>query len=111
MVRDLNGHYEKGTYVCLYDGDGVLEFNMEDVKDIRRDIGRIEVDVEPSTSFNNGIFLKIVWTNPEDPVRNIRLIRPGFEETYQEQKFHPRYLDRLKSFSTLRFMDWANTNH
>jgi hypothetical protein len=31
MARDLMGHYEKGTYVCLYEGDGVIDFNLDDV--------------------------------------------------------------------------------
>jgi len=31
MLRDLKGHYEPGIYTILYDGDGILDFEMDDV--------------------------------------------------------------------------------
>jgi hypothetical protein len=45
-----------------------------------------------------------------DPVRNIRLIMPGFLATHEAQPFHPFFLKHIERFSTLRFMDWQHTN-
>ncbi|WP_445926099.1 hypothetical protein [Leptodesmis sp.] len=66
------------------------------------------VDVQPDQT---GVFLRILETNLDNPIRNIRFIMPGFEHTYQTQPFHPLFLDRLSKFNTLRFMDWGATNN
>jgi len=48
MVRDLFGHYEAGTYLVLYDGDGLIIMTMDDVRKTRRiRPGRIEIDIVP----------------------------------------------------------------
>ena len=77
MARDLKTHYDNGTYVVLYDGDGILTFGL-DVKAARYGIGRVEVDVVPTTNFNNGFLVTITRTNPNNYIRNIRVIRPGY---------------------------------
>lgn len=65
MVRDLEGHYKKGVYICDYDGDGILEFSLDDVGDVKWvRAGRFLVEVNPSTGFNNGVLITISWTNP-----------------------------------------------
>jgi hypothetical protein len=110
MARDVYTHYDNGTYVVLYDGDGVLQFGMFDVLAVRYGIGRVEIDVSPSTNMNNGILVTIARTNPNDHVRNIRVIRPGFEDIWQAVNFSPLLLEKLQPFGTLRFMDWTNTN-
>lgn len=111
MSRDLNTHYENGTYTVLYDGDGVINFWLDDVKAVRRlDVGRMEVDVVPTTGFNNGVFLRVERSNPADPIRNVRVILPGFLDTFAKFPFHPLFLKNLEKYSTLRFMDFTNTN-
>jgi len=55
--------------------------------------------------------LRIVETDPADPVRNIRIILPGFEDTYRDQPFHPEFLKRWEKFKVLRFMDMQRTNN
>lgn len=59
---------------------------------------------------NNGILVTIERTNPNNPIRNIRVIRPGFENTWWSQTYSPLMLEKLAPFGTLRFMDWTNTN-
>jgi hypothetical protein len=110
MMRDLHGHMRSGTFVCLYDGDGILQFSM-DVYAVKRSVGRIELTIRPSTGLNNGAFVMIERTNPLDPIRNIRFVMPGFENTHVAFPFHPLFLDSLKNYKTLRFMDWMNTNN
>jgi hypothetical protein len=110
MARDVQTHYDSGTYIILYEGDGILTFGLYDVKTVRYGIGRIEIDVEPSTNMNNGILVIIARTNPNNYIKNIRVIRPGYEGIWQAIKFHPLFLEKIQPFGTLRFMDWTNTN-
>lgn len=107
MIRDLKGHIPRGVYVCRYDGDGIISFSM-DVVNVTRSVGRIEVTVSPTSGLNNGLFLTIERTNPEDPIRNIRVFMPGFEN--YPIPFHPLYLKAIKHYKVFRFMDWALTN-
>lgn len=102
-----HGHAPSGTYVCLYEGEGEVEFK-NNARVISRKPGRIEVEIDGT---KGGVFLTLRRTNPANYVRNIRVIMPGFEKTYVEQPFHPAFLERWKMFNTYRFMDWQETNN
>lgn len=41
----------------------------------------------------------------------IRIIMPGFEQTYAQLPFHPYYLKNIEHYSVLRFMGWQNINN
>ena len=101
-------HFPAGRYTLLYEGEGELGFSFDNAKIVKQTPGRMEVDVTPDGA---GIFLQIRKTNPQNPIRNIRFIMPGFEKTYQSQPFHPLFLQRLAKFRSLRFMDWMATNN
>ncbi len=58
---------------------GVLDFSFLDTVVTRRSAGRIEVEVSHKTEFNNGIYYSILRTNPDNPVRNIRMFEERFE--------------------------------
>jgi hypothetical protein len=77
-----------------------------DARIIDGEPGRLVIYVTPEI----GIHLVIRQTNPDNYIRNIRVIMPGFEEVYQEQPFHPTYIEFLRQFSVLRLMDWAEIN-
>jgi PA14 domain len=100
--------FPAGQYTLLYDGEGKMDFRLGSAKIISQSPGKMIVDVKPS---DTGEFLRILETNPNNPIRNIRFIMPGFENKYQTQPFHPLFLERLKDFKTLRFMDWESTNN
>jgi hypothetical protein len=106
MCREIDGRYPAGRYVCLYDGKGEIVFAGDAVV-AGGTPGRIELDVKPSKS---GIFMKIVSSDRSDHVRNIRVLMPGCEGTYREKPFNPLFLERLKPFRIIRFMDWQRTN-
>lgn len=59
---------------------------------------------------DGGILLKLMTTNPANPIRNIRVIPPGYENTYERFPFHPLFLEFLQRFSEIRFMDYLATN-
>jgi hypothetical protein len=96
-----------GQYTLLYDGEGTIGFDLSSATILSQTPGRMVVDVE---SAPYGIFLMETATNPANPLRNIRLIMPGFESTYATQPFHPLFLQRLQSYHVLRFMEWTLTN-
>jgi hypothetical protein len=106
MCRSL-GYYPPGEYVCLYDGKGRIEFGF-DARIKKRQKGRIVLNVSPS---KRGILLRVSATDPLNPIRNIRVIAPGFENTYESRIFHPAFLKRWKGFKVIRFMDWMRTNN
>lgn len=100
------GGHPAGRYVCLFDGEGELEF-AGNARAVQVDPGRIELDV----TSRDTLMLHLRRTDPTNPVRNIRVLMPGFESTYERQVFYPPFLDRYRPFAVLRFMDWMSTNN
>ena len=107
MVCTISGgHYPGGSYTVLYEGEGKLEFG-KNAKIRERMPGRILIDVDAS---KGGFSVQLKETNPADYVRNIHVILPGFEQTWQRDPFHPVFLKRWQGFACFRFMDWMHTN-
>ncbi|MDY0167967.1 MAG: hypothetical protein RBS80_15570 [Thermoguttaceae bacterium] len=100
------GHYPAGQYTVLYEGRGEIDF-WGAASVAAREPGRMTIDVDPS---RGGLFLRLKETDPDDYVRNIRVIMPGFENTYLENPFHPAFLERWQGVACFRFMDWMHTN-
>jgi hypothetical protein len=90
-LRDLCLHGTPGRYVVLYDGDGFLDFGM-DASVMARRRGRVDVVFRPTCNpscwfdkpgwqpycTDNGFYLRVVRTSPANPIRNIRIVTPGF---------------------------------
>lgn len=100
------GHYPAGQYTVLYEGDGKLDVGNA-ARVVSSEPGRMVINVDSS---KGTIFLKLLATDPQNPVRNIRVIMPGFETTYRENPFHPVFLRRWQGVACVRFMDWMETN-
>ncbi len=117
-----------GHYVVLYDGRGQLGYGGS-ARLISSRRGRDVISV----SSNQGIELQILRTNPNNYIRNIRVIMPGgiyaddpytvvydpdpnrtdylsFEQHYSEIVFHPDFLSDLRGYQAVRFMNWMLTN-
>jgi hypothetical protein len=100
------GHYPAGVYTVLYEGEGKLDFGKNaKVKESKP--GRILLDVDAA---KGGFSVQLKETNPQNPIRNIRVIMPGCEPTWRTDPFHPAFLKRWKGFACFRFMDWMHTN-
>lgn len=55
--------------------------------------------------------LVISETDPNDPVRFISIVEKRHASLYDDgEVFDPAYVDRLRGYSVLRFMDWLRTN-
>ncbi|OWY21977.1 hypothetical protein C7N43_06045 [Sphingobacteriales bacterium UPWRP_1] len=107
MLNNINGQYPSGEYVMLYDGTGTFQLGG-DAAVTSTTPGRVAFNV--ATPSNAGIFLKILTSSAADHVRNIRVLMPGTEFTYQTQPFNQAFLDKIAPFSVLRFTSWTFTN-
>lgn len=106
MVREIDGHYPFGEYVVTYEGTGDVEMNQFDVIGVvGREPGKLDVLVSPA---NGGLLLQLRKSNEDDPVRNIHVWMPGFEAG--EATFNPAFVDRLRGYPVIRFMEWQRTN-
>ena len=100
------GHYPSGIYTVLYEGEGEIEFG-KGPRIVDTVPGRIRIEVDSS---QGGFSLQIKKTDPQNYIRNIHVIMPGFEETWQQEPFHPAFLKRWQGMACFRFMDWMHTN-
>lgn len=106
IFTDLPGEYPMGEYTVLYDGEGLLSYGR-DAELSFSEPGRDIINVTPST----GIVLRIIETNPENHLRNIRVIMPGYTaEQAETQIFHDDFLNSLAAYDSIRFMDWQRIN-
>lgn len=96
----------EGLYVVLYDGTGDLDV-WGDATLVSEQPGRLEFLLE----FQDDIFaLEIYESQAGDHIRNIRVLLPGAESTYQTSPWEPNWLEKLEPFQAIRFMDWGYTN-
>ncbi len=83
LLTESHGHAPAGDYVCLYDGEGTIDFSNSKI--VSRQPGRMVVKIDTS---RGGTFLSLRSTNPANYVRNIRVIMPGFEDSYRSEPRH-----------------------
>jgi hypothetical protein len=101
------GEYPSGEYVILYDGEGELKPSANG-RIVERVPGRLVLSVNAN---KGSLMLDLVSTNPQNYLRNIRVIIPGFENKYQENPWHPEFLKRWAGIACLRMMDFMATNN
>jgi hypothetical protein len=97
-------HAPAGLYTVLYDGEGEITFRQATA--VESGPGRIVIEVGKK----GNVWLEIRQTNPANYIRNIRVIRPGFEANYATQVFDPGFLERWKGVTCIRFLGWMDTN-
>lgn len=111
LFREVD-RYPGGQYVVLYEGEGTIEYKFDAQKDEAASRpGRDIINVTPSWE---GIYLTITATDPNKTgnyIRNIHVVPIAYENTYQEEIFNPLFIERIKKFGALRFMDWMVTNN
>ena len=101
------GHYPVGEYTLRYEGKGSVELsNGAAVR--RKGAGHMLIQVD---SAQRSMMLRLRETDPEDPVRNIRLLIPGADSRSKTSPFRADFLDRWSGFAAIRFMDWMETNN
>lgn len=117
-----------GDYIVMFDGDGDLDFwNTAEV--VASGPGRKVVRVKDAP---DGIALFLTRTNPDNPLRNIRVMLPGSACASDHGRachsdaecggtpcvrlesagwrYHPDFLSSLRPYGVIRFMNWMATN-
>ncbi len=129
MLREIGGNYPAGQYLVRYKGQGTVNFQGATL--VSQQPGQLIIQMNPG---NEGFYLEIAATNPDDHIRDIEVIMPGgvcegnlyayapsadscggarflsFADYSNAIIFYPVFADRLRSYSVLRFMDWMATN-
>ncbi len=95
------------TYVLLYDGEGDLTVGGG-VTETSNAPGRIQFDVNDA----GNLFFMVNASQLGDHVRNVRILRLTDEfADLDAEPFYEGFLDKIRPFKALRFMDWGATNH
>jgi len=126
------GEHPAGQYHVLYEGAGTIEYwSGASKNEALSTPGHDIIDVTPA---DGGIGINITAISASNYLRNVRVLMPGgvcdddmyawcgddfdcptsdcalFVDSYDTQIFHPTFLDRIKTYKVLRFMDWMSTN-
>ena len=110
VIRENGEAADPGArYVVLYEGEGAIS-GMLGTSVVNRNAGRMLVKADRE----GFVHLKITETDPRgngNYIRNVRVVREEYFPAYQSgQLFNPEYLEKLRGFNVLRFMDWMVTN-
>ena len=128
-LREFGDRYPGGRYLVRYKGEGKLNFGFA-AKVVSQKRGEMVIEVTPN---DGGVYLWIEATNAGDYLREIEIIMPGgicegdpFKHvagavdcrsrrylSFADNRhllFYPVFLERLRGYSVLRFMDWMHTN-
>jgi hypothetical protein len=106
LSSDEHGRFYAGDYVVLYEGEGELVVPFHKVKSSEK--GRLVVKVDPK---KGTLGVDILKTNPQNYIKNIKVIMPEFEKSYQDNPWHPDFLKRWTGVACIRLMDFMATNN
>ena len=103
-----------GTYKLSFEGQANIDVPgarvVDKIYDEATNVTTASVIIETTSKIN--FFIK--FTNTNDGVRNIKLMRPitcGSDQTYDESRvFTDQFLTFCRFFQVIRFMDWLATN-
>ncbi len=120
----------EGHYTVLYDGEGILTYT-DDATLVHREKGKDTIRITAGKDNEFRVKLLIKHSNPDNYLRNIRVLLPGgicannpyrrvsnekqcrrsrylsFEDHHESLIFNPDYLDYMKDFKVIRFMNMS----
>ncbi len=124
------GTIPEGFYTVLYDGEGRIDYG-NDASIYERFRGKDIIQIKAGKDKKLSATLFIKKSNPRNHLRNIRILMPGgickhdpftrvknanqcrygqylsFERHYKQIIFNPDYLNFMKDFKVIRFMNMA----
>ena len=108
LWSEVDANYPAGTYNLFWEGSGEIELQFDASLAENVGPGHARYNVTPTHA---GILIKILASDPNDPIRDIRLLMPGFDNEATAPMFHPDFLEELEPFGVVRVMQWQNINH
>jgi hypothetical protein len=105
-IRSMVNTCRGGEYVFMWDGDGDVSFHGA----LSAIQNGSQIIVTANGSCDHG-WIQINRSNPSDHLRNFRLIPLEYSADPESAPlFDANFLDGLRPFHALRFMDWMHTN-
>jgi hypothetical protein len=98
--------YPAGDYTLLYQGTGKFEAAGGVLEP--GSAGRLTLHVVPNAGA--GLRLRLIATDAKNPVRDVRLILPGYEAVYATHPFAPAFVRSLQGWNVLRFAQWSHAD-
>lgn len=90
---------------CEYQGQGEI-WTGGVARILSHEEGLLILELAP-TGVEDGAWIELLATDPADPVRDIDCRETTFS---RDERFHPAFLDSIKGFKTIRFLDWQRIN-
>ncbi len=131
FINDLPvGTLPNGNYTVLYEGEGVLSYG-HDAKIVSQSAGKDIITIHAGDDKKLTATLLIKKTNSKNNIHNIRILMPGgicshdpfkrvnhenqcgrgqyqsFEQHHAQILFNPAYLNYMKDFKVIRFMNMS----
>lgn len=103
ILTNFQGHFPSKIFTCTYEGEGLISFPEAII--LKQQSGRLSIRLKDHAQ---NLSLVIKKTNPSNYIHNIRIYSGN---TVQAATFRSDFLERWKPFSTIRFMDWMQTNN
>jgi hypothetical protein len=99
--------YPGGTYTLKFEGTGRIHLHGDTELDVQGNGGLTTVSFEITP--NKGLWFDFLASDVNDPIQNIQILLPGFEnDDLEADPFNPAFIDRLKGFSHFRFFESAH---
>jgi len=127
MLREIAGQYPSGEYRLHCAGNGEIELRFAASGQFNCPSPAAGYPVTVDGSSGAGVWLIMNRSSATNPIRRINFILPEYREPTSGQVlfngrdfhsgnpnlpyFHPRFLEKLQGFHTIRFMDWQRTNN
>jgi hypothetical protein len=102
---------KRAPWVVRYDGRGEIEFDGA-LRVVQRAPGRMQCEfVAQQPLPDPSLWLRITRIDAEDPLRNIRVFRPGTENQPATNVWDAGFVARWSGWGALRTMDLQATNN
>jgi hypothetical protein len=97
-----------GNYVATWKGKGAIAIPYGVATVVSKEARSVTFEITPTSEVP--IEINITKTNPDNHLRDLRLVLPGAGDGSRTAMFNPEYLELLAPYDSLRFMDWGVTN-
>ncbi|MEY4904872.1 MAG: hypothetical protein RLZZ292_2687 [Bacteroidota bacterium] len=116
LAWDNYGILPHGKYTLRYEGEGEVElFGLDTITILKKEAGLVEFDLKPlrqilwkePAHFGGSLGLIIRKSLKNNRIRNIRVLLPNVKETDATYPFNPFFVEKMRPFKAIRFMNWT----
>lgn len=100
----LNPNYPEGIYRLTWQGSGEVSVQPSGLDIVSSEPGAITLQGKP----NGYTKIRVRSIHPDDPLRSMALYLPGHDA--DSPTFNPEFVQALRPYGVLRYMDFMQTN-